>query len=225
MINEYVNAVLLGFGLAFMVGPVFFTLIETSITKGIRAAIIFDIGVILADIMFITISYYGSLTILKMIEDDPRIFMVGGMVLVSYGLYTIFYQKTKKIVTDKDLVVVESNNYVGLFFKGFFLNTINFGVLAFWLAIVIAVSSNFQMNSGRIFNYFALAIVTFLLTDIVKIAAAKQLKAKLTPVVLRKIRHALGIFFIVFGIILATKRYIPEKTMDKIDNVINKVRS
>jgi len=225
MINEYVNAVLLGFGLAFMVGPVFFTLIETSITKGMRAAITFDIGVILADIMFITISYFGSLTILKMIEDDPRIFMVGGMVLVSYGLYTIFYQKTKKIVTDKDLVVVESNNYVGLFFKGFFLNTINFGVLAFWLAIVIAVSSNFQMNSGRIFNYFALAIVTFLLTDIVKIAAAKQLKAKLTPVVLRKIRHALGIFFIVFGIILATKRYIPEKTMDKIDNVIDKVRS
>lgn len=225
MINEYVNAVLLGFGLAFMVGPVFFTLIETSITKGMRAAITFDIGVVLADIMFITISYFGSLTILQKIEDDPRIFMVGGLVLVSYGLYTIFYQKTKKIVTDEDLVVVESNNYLGLFVKGFFLNTINFGVLAFWLAIVIAVSSNFQMNSGRIFNYFTLVIVTFLLTDIVKIAAAKQLKAKLTPVVLRKIRHALGIFFIIFGIILATKRYIPEKTMDKIDDVIEKVRS
>jgi len=225
MINEYVNAVLLGFGLAFMVGPVFFTLIETSITKGFRAALTFDIGVVLADVMFITISYYGSFTILKKIQDDPRIFMIGGMVLVSYGLYTIFYQKTKKIVTDEELVVVESNNYVGLFFKGFFLNTINFGVLAFWLAIVIAVSSNFQMNSSRIFNYFAIAVFTFLVTDVVKIIAAKQLKAKLTPVVLRKIRHALGIFFIVFGIILATKRYIPEKTMDKIDNVIDKVRS
>jgi len=225
MINEYVNAVLLGFGLAFMVGPVFFTLIETSITKGFRAALTFDIGVVLADIMFITISYFGSVTILKKIQDDPRIFMVGGMVLVSYGLYTIFYQKTKKIVTDEELVVVESNNYVGLFFKGFFLNTINFGVLAFWLAIVIAVSSNFQMNSNRIFNYFALMVFTFLLTDVVKIIAAKQLKAKLTPVVLRKIRHALGIFFIVFGIILATKRYIPDKTMDRIDNVIDKVRS
>ena len=225
MINEYVNAVLLGFGLAFMVGPVFFTLIETSITKGFQAAITFDIGVVLADIMFITISYFGSIKILQKIEDDPRIFMVGGMVLVSYGLYTIFYQKTKKIVTDKELVGVESYNYIGLFFKGFFLNTINFGVLAFWLAIVIAVSSNFQMNSGRFFNYFTIVILTFLLTDVVKIMAAKQLKAKLTPVVLRKIRHALGIFFIVFGIILATKRYIPEKTMDKIDNVIDKVRS
>lgn len=225
MINEYVNAVLLGFGLAFMVGPVFFTLIETSITKGFRAALTFDAGVVLADIMFITISYYGSISILQKIQDDPRIFMIGGLVLVSYGMYTIFYKKTKKIVTDSDLVVVESNNYIGLLLKGFFLNTINLGVLAFWLAIVIAVSSNFQMDSGKIFNYFTLVVVTFLLTDIVKILAAKQLKAKLTPLVLRKIRHALGVFFIIFGIILATKRYIPEKTMDKIDNVIEKVRS
>lgn len=225
MINEYVNAVLLGFGLAFMVGPVFFTLIETSITKGVRAALTFDVGVLLADIMFITISYYGSVTILEKIQDDPRIFMIGGLALVSYGLYTVFYRKTKKIVTDEELVVVESNNYVGLFFKGFFLNTINFGVLAFWLAIVIAVSSNFQMNSAKVFKYFAVVIIVFLLTDFIKILAAKQLKAKLTPVVLRKIRYALGIFFIIFGIILATKRYIPEKTMDKIDDVIEKVRS
>ena len=56
MISEYINAILLGFGLAFMVGPVFFTLIETSITKGVRAALTFDLGVVLADIMFISIS-------------------------------------------------------------------------------------------------------------------------------------------------------------------------
>jgi threonine/homoserine/homoserine lactone efflux protein len=219
MIHEYVNAVLLGFGLAFMVGPVFFTLIETSITKGLRAAITFDIGVALADIMFISISYYGSITILNKIQNDPRIFMIGGLMLVSYGLYTIFHKKIDKIVTDEDLVVVETNNYLGLFAKGFFLNSINFGVLAFWLAIVIAVSSNFQMDSGKVFNYFAIVVVTFLITDLMKILAAKQLKKKLTPVVLRKIRYVLGVFFIVFGIVLATKRYIPEKTMDKIDNV------
>ena len=52
MINEYLNAILLGFGLSFMVGPVFFTLLETSITRGFRAALSFDLGFILADIMF-----------------------------------------------------------------------------------------------------------------------------------------------------------------------------
>lgn len=205
-----------------MAGPVFFTLIETSITKGVRAAVTFDLGVVLADIMFISISYYGSVSLLKKIQNDPRIFLIGGIVLMSYGLYTIFYKRTKKIVTDEELVVVESNNYFGLLLKGFFLNAINFGVLAFWLAIVLAVSSNFNMNSGKVFNYFVLVIATFLVTDLVKILLAKQLKKKLTPMVLRKIRLGLGIFFVVFGIILASKNYLPEKTIDKIDNVFER---
>jgi len=224
MINEYVNAILLGLGLAFMAGPVFFVLIETSITKGFRAAIIFDFGVVLADIVFISLAYFGSLAFLEKIQDDPRIYLIGGVILVLYGLHTLLYKRTKKTVTDKNLVVVENNNYLGLFLKGFFLNSINIGVLAFWLTIVIAVSSNFQMNQSKIFNYFALVIITFFFIDIIKILAAKQLQKKLTPVVLRKIRQILGIFFIIFGVVLATKRFIPEKTMHKIDRVIEKVK-
>ena len=196
MINEYLNAVLLGFGLAFMVGPVFFVLLETSVTKGVRAAIVFDFGVVLSDALFIFIAYYGSKTFLVKLKDDPRLFLIGGVILVSYGLYTIFYKKTKKTVTDKDLVVVENNNYLGLFLKGFFLNCINMGVLAFWLAIVIAISSGLQMNENKIFNYFLIVIFTLLLTDLVKITVAKQLKRQLTPVVLRKIRQTIGVFLI-----------------------------
>lgn len=225
MNHEYINAVLLGFGLAFMLGPVFFTLIETSITKGFRAALSFDLGVILADIMFIVLSYFGSVTVLDKIQNDPRIFLIGGIILVVYGLYTIFYKRTKKIVTDQDLVVVDSYNYMGLFLKGFFLNTINFGVLAFWLAIVIAVSSNFQMDSTKVFKYFTIVVVSFLITDLGKIMAAKQLKAKLTPIVIRKIRHVLGVFFIIFGIVLATKRFLPEKARERIDQVIEEVQT
>ncbi len=222
--SEYVNAIILGLGLAFMVGPVFFTLIETSITKGARAAIIFDFGVILADIIFIYIAYYGSIAILQKIQDDPRLFLIGGLVLILYGLFTIFYKKSKKIVTDKKLVIIENNNYLGLFIKGFFLNFINIGVLAFWLAIVIAASSNFQMDELKIFKYFALVIASYLVADLIKITAAKQLKRKLTPVILRKIRQVLGILFIVFGIVLATKKFIPKKTMQKIDHVFERVK-
>ena len=187
--NEYLNAILLGFGMSFMMGPVFFTLLETSISKGFRAALSFDLGVILADVMFITISYYGSVSILKKIQNDPRIFLIGGVVLVLYGAFTIFNKKTKNIIADEELVVVENNNYFGLFVKGFFLNTINFGVLAFWLAIVLAVSSNFLMDGSKVFRYFALMIIAFLCTDLIKILAAKQLKKRMTPVIMRKVRH------------------------------------
>lgn len=224
MINEYLNAILLGIGLAFMVGPVFFTLIETSITKGIRGALVFDVGVVLADSLFILMAYYGSAALLEKIQGDSRLFLIGGIVIMTYGLFTVFYKKTKKVITDKELVVVENNNYLGLFLKGFFLNFINIGVLAFWLAVVIAVSSSFQMNESKIFNYFVVVLTTFLITDLFKIIAAKQLKSKLTPLVLKKIRMVIGIFFIVFGVILASKRFIPEKTMQRIDRVIEKVK-
>ncbi len=122
------------------------------------------------------------------------------------------------------MVVVENNNYLGLFLKGFFLNSINIGVLAFWLAIVIAISSGLQMNESKIFNYFAIVIITFFLTDLVKITVAKQLKKRLTPVVLRKIRQTIGVFFIIFGVILASKKYIPQETIQIFDKVIEKVK-
>lgn len=218
MINEYFNAILLGFGLAFMVGPVFFVLLETSVVKGARAAMVFDIGVVLSDTIFILIAYYGSRTFLENLKDDPNLFLIGGIILIIYGLYTVFYKKSKKVVTDKELVIVENNNYLGLFLKGFFLNAINIGVLAFWLAIVIAVSSGFQMNEPKIFNYFIIVLITLLLTDLIKITAAKQLKKQLTPVVLRKIRQIIGVFFIIFGVVLATKKFIPDDAINKLIN-------
>ena len=224
MISEYFNAILLGLGLSFMVGPVFFTLIETSITKGVKAAVTFDFGVVLADIVFICIAYFGSATLLKKINNDSKLFIIGGLILISYGLFTIFYKKIKKEVTDKELVIVENNNYVGLFLKGFFLNFINIGVLIFWLAVVIAVSSNFQLQSSKIFKYFALVMISYLAFDSIKIIAAKQLKKKLTPVILRKIRQGLGIFFIVFGVVLVAKKFIPKETMQRIDSVIESVK-
>jgi len=73
-IYDFKNAFLIGFFMAFMIGPVFFMLIQTSILKGARAAIAFDLGVILGDITFILIAYYGSSSLLEKIKDDPRLF-------------------------------------------------------------------------------------------------------------------------------------------------------
>ena len=50
MIESIFVAISLGVMLAFTIGPVFFLLIETSITKGIRSALAFDFGAISGDI-------------------------------------------------------------------------------------------------------------------------------------------------------------------------------
>ena len=219
--SDILNAIPIGIGLAFMIGPVFFVLLETSATKGFRAALFFDLGVIIADIVFIYFAYYGSRTMLEKIQDDPRLFILGGGILFVYGLLT-YYKRRKPIITDDDIVIVEKYSYVSLLIKGFFLNFINIGVLAFWLGLVVVISPNLEMNDSRIFNYFTAIMVAYFLTDIIKILLAKQLKNKLTPNVIRKIKRGMGIALMIFGIVLASKGFIPKETMNKIDNVIEK---
>jgi len=223
---DIVNALLTGFFLAFMVGPVFFVLLETSATKGIKEAIIFDLGVILADVIFITISFFGSYTILNKIKDDPRLFFAGGMLFLIFGLVSFIKEKKRRIVLDPKLVIVEKTNFGGLFLKGFLLNFINIGVLGFWLALVVVISTNVGMNAQRVFLYFATILIGYFITDLGKIILAKQLKNKMTPAVITKIRKIMGIILMVIGLAVASKGLIPQNTLDqiktKVENVIDK---
>lgn len=218
--NEIKDAILIGFFLAFMIGPVFFILIQTSITKGARAAIAFDFGVILGDVVFILMAYYGSKSLLEKIKDDPRIFYIGGLILLIYGIITYLDKTQKKVKGDENLEIIpEKTNYFRLFVKGFLLNFINVGVLAFWLGMILVVGSNLQMDAGRIFNYFTIILVSYLVTDLGKILLAKQLKKKLTPAVTYKIKRTMGIILMVFGIVLILKGFIPKERLN-LENVI-----
>src|SRR5690606_39562913 len=93
----FLTGILLGFFLSFMIGPVFFILIETSITKGFKAALTFDAGVIIADICFILIAYFSSFQLINRIKDDPALFIFGGMIMITYGVISfIRLQKLRK---------------------------------------------------------------------------------------------------------------------------------
>ncbi|MDO9137901.1 MAG: LysE family translocator [Lutibacter sp.] len=210
---ELKEAILIGFFLSFMIGPVFFMLIQTSIIKGARAALSFDLGVILGDVVFILIAYYGSKSLLEEIKDDPRLFWIGGFILLVYGLVTYLDKSQKRIIQDETLVLPEKTNYKKLFLKGFFLNFINVGVLAFWLGLIVVVGSNLQMNSAKIFNYFTVIIASYFITDIGKILLAKQLIKKLTPAVTYKVKRAMGIMLMIFGFVLMLKGFIPNEKL------------
>ena len=219
---ELKEAIIIGFFLSFMIGPVFFTLIQTSIVKGARAAFSFDLGVVLSDIVFILIAYYGSKSLLEEIKDDPRLFWVGGLILLVYGLITYIDKSQKRVIQDETLVLPEKTNYKKLFLKGFLLNFINVGVLAFWLGMIVIIGSNLEMNPTKIFNYFALIIISYLITDLGKILLAKQLIKKLTPALTFKIKRAMGIMLMVFGLVLILKGFIPKEKL-QFKNGIEKI--
>ncbi len=204
--------------MSFMIGPVFFMLIQTSILKGARAAIAFDLGVILGDVSFILIAYYGSRSLLEKIKDDPRLFFIGGFVLIIYGLITYFDKQNKKdaIESAKTIEVpIVKNNYLKLFLKGYFLNFINIGVLAFWLGTVLVIGPTLNMNQSAIFSYFGVIILAYFVTDIGKIVLAKQLKNKMTPILIYRVKRIMGVILIICGVFLILKGFIPNEKINQ----------
>jgi threonine/homoserine/homoserine lactone efflux protein len=217
------NAMFFGFFLSFMIGPVFFMLIQTSILKGARAAISFNVGVILGDIVFIIIAYLGSRSLLEQIKDDPRLFFIGGIILIIYGLITYLDKSNKKEAEEAPVIDIPvSNNYIKLLFKGFFLNFINIGVLGFWLGLIVVIGPTLNMNPTHIFWYFTTIIISYFVTDLGKIFLAKKLKSKLTPLVIYRIKKTMGIMLIIFGIFLILKGFIPKENLD-LENLLDKV--
>ena len=165
------NAILFGFFLSFMIGPVFFMLIQTSILKGARAAIAFNLGVILGDVAFIVIAYFGSRHLLERIKDDPRLFFIGGLILIVYGTIT-YLDKSEKKELQESLNLSTNINYFKLILKGFFLNFINIGVLALWLGLIVVIGPALDMNPTSIFYYFTIIITSYFITDLGKIILA-----------------------------------------------------
>ncbi|MBR9756891.1 MAG: LysE family transporter [Algicola sp.] len=222
MINDILAAIPFGIILAFTIGPVFFVLLETSATKGFKSALIFDLGVIFADILFIVVAFYSANSLLQKIKDDPNFLIFGGVLLVAYGV--ISFTKTSKsfraIVKEYHRVQIKKN-YGKLFIKGFLLNFINIGVLVGWLGfIVIANSITVSPNGVEVF--IATILITYLVVDLFKIAVAKRIRRKLTPRRIFKTKKIIALVILGFGILLLVQGFFPnekELLKEKIEQI------
>lgn len=214
MVEDIQAAIPLGFFLSFMIGPVFFVLLETSATKGFRAAVSFDVGVLFADILFLIIAYFSSFQLLENLSNQPGLYVFGGMIILVYGI-VIFVKKPPKT----ERVRAKKASYLGLFVKGFLLNFINIGVLVFWLGVLIIVGPSLDNDPNRILVFFGTMLATYFFTDLFKILLAKQLRKKLTKNRISLIKKVLGIVLIICGAVLITKGFLPKDKFNIKDGI------
>lgn len=219
---EIKEAIIIGIILSFLIGPVFFMLIETSILKGFRAAMAFDLGVMFGDIVFLMLAYFGSKPLLSNIENNPIFFKIGGSMLAFYGLYSFLRTKQAAEVQDESIVIKEESKYLRLFLKGFFINLINIGTLGFWIGLMLVYGAKYNMNPKMLFYFFGIIILSYLAVDALKIVMAKKLRDRMTPWRVYRLKKILGLVLMGFGIILFAKAYIPEERMQKIEKSIEK---
>jgi threonine/homoserine/homoserine lactone efflux protein len=72
------------------------------------------------------------------------------------------------------------------------------------------------MNPNRIILFMSVILITYLITDIIKIILAKQLKNRLTPYIIYKIKRVISVILMIFGFFLIIQGFFPnEKEMIK----------
>jgi len=210
LLDDILAAIPFGILLAFTIGPVFFVLLETSVTKGFASAVVFDLGVILADIVFIFLAFFSTNKLLDKIKDDPNFLVFGGMLLIVYGL--ISFVKTSKsfrsIVRNYQKVKIKKG-YGKLFIKGFLLNFINIGVLLGWLGFIV-IGTSITSSENGVLVFVTTMIISYFITDLVKIAAAKRLKNRLTPKRIYKTKKVVALVILGFGVLLLSQGLFPE---------------
>ena len=192
-----------GFFTAFIMGPVFWVLLETSITKGFKAAVAFDLGVMLADVCFIGVCYLGSFQLLEEDQNKQGLFVLGGTILLLYGLFSWINRNKKS--RDQPEIQESKENYFGLAAKGFAINILNVGVIIFWGGVTIVSSPASGKSFTSFVLFFSIVLLSYFITDLLKISVANRFKSLLTGKGIVIVNSIVSLILIVSGVVLILK--------------------
>ncbi|WP_186279911.1 LysE family translocator [Fluviicola chungangensis] len=213
MLDIILKGIITGFILSIMIGPVFFLLLETSIRKGIRAAIAFDVGVLLSDLIYIIIAliFYSEVSKITSGEYGHIISIVGGIVLVIFGLVTLL-KKPKEDKKEAEQLNNQTKDLILLGLKGFLLNFANPGVIFYWITVIALGADGKKSTTNAIdestYWYILIIMMTFFSVDLLKIFGAKKLRPFITEKVLVGLNRLIGLIIIGTGVLLVIKGFL-----------------
>ena len=192
------NGVISGIILAFLIGPVFFTIIQTSIERGFGSGAFVAMGVSLSDAFYISLTYLGVYQLFDQGSFREYLAYFGGIVLLLFGAYYLFV-KSKKL-SRPAVDEVRANDPWRLVGKGFIINVLSPMVLIFWLGTVgIATTKLGYSTPQKAIPYFASIVSTVFITDLLKAKLADRLRGILTPPFIRRLNLVLGFVLLIFG--------------------------
>jgi threonine/homoserine/homoserine lactone efflux protein len=220
---EYVfQAIGIGFLLSIMIGPVFFVLLEISITKGFKSAMIFDAGVLLSDLFYIVISLFFAYQLkgLGDVKNNLILSVLGGALFIAYGVYNLFFKQVTMGTGALDEELLDSEEKPNkssknkdnsmLVLKGFMLNLLNPGVVIYWLAII---AKGFDLvapyeSDAHIVIFITIILITFFGIDCLKAYVANKIKPLVTVKLLRGLNSLIGFVFLGTGVFLILRQLL-----------------
>lgn len=193
------KGLLSGLILAILVGPVFFTLLQTSIERGFMGGVFVAIGISVSDSLYIALSYLGLAGLFNSEKFQVYLSYIGGSIILCFGAYYLFIKSRKRISFNAEHVR-EKSPY-RLMAKGFIINGFNPMVLLFWIGTISIATGELGYTGNReAITFLGAIVITVFITDLIKAKLADKLRVLLTPGIIRFMNIVLGAVMLTLGV-------------------------
>ena len=200
MMNAVLKGLAISLLLIFSVGPIVFTIIKQSVVNGRTGGFSFVAGVWLSDLLIVLLSNIFSEMVTSLLHFKKAIGLTGSIFLVAMGVFYLFFKKIKMRSVEESAIRVSASTHVRLAISGFFINTLNPAVIAFWLttATTLAIANSIR---ERIIIFSTCILVNFG-ADVGKVLLAGRLSKRLTHKNIVLINKTSGLLLLIFGVVL-----------------------
>jgi len=201
MVEAILKGIALGIVLALSVGPIIFTIIKQSITVGHKGGFSFVAGVWLSDFILVFLSNVFTEWVAKLLEHRNMIAYGGSSFLIAMGVYYFFFKKVVlKSTEGKHADHLSALQFFRIFGSGFLINSLNPGVIIFWLGNASILALTHSLNQRIVI--FSVCLLINMSADVGKVMMAGKLRNKLTVHNLAIINKISGAILVAFGMFL-----------------------
>lgn len=200
--HPLLQGILLGLTLASITGPALFSLLQTSIHRGLKSGMFLAFGIFISDVTVVYLAFLGALQILNQKNNYVYAGIIGGLILIGFGIYTFYHKVELREKSDQVVVKVKLTGPLTYILKGYFLNIMNPFVWILWISAMVGVTSGFGNNKHGVMLFFAGTLITIISADVLKVFIASKIKQKLKPKLILRINQLVGIILVVFGVSL-----------------------
>lgn len=194
-----IKGIQFGIVLTFLVGPVFFTIIQTGAERGFAKGALVALGVSISDAFYVVVCYLGLISLIESPTFRDKMAYVGGGILILFGLYHLII-KSRKSIRQEGRVATESKSYRYVL-KGFFINAFSPMVPILWIGYISIASIDLKLVKDSDFAiFFAAMLITVLLTDLAKAYLAGKLSTLITPKRMMWMNVIVGIALLIYGV-------------------------
>src|SRR5215471_8250620 len=146
MFEALVKGIILGLLLGLSVGPIIFSILKQSLNNGHRGGYAFIAGVSASDVLLVLICNMFTRLFDAVMQHELIIGIAGSSLLVALGIYNFFFRKVQ--TAENGMLMVNNlrkRDMVGIFFSGFFMNTLNPGSFLFWFAATATITADSKL--------------------------------------------------------------------------------